>query len=156
MKPANLGCMRPMAIAGLLFAIGVIGCNIQWIPDHTALDPSPPQVVVAPQFRFLVIEETLDRPSLPPDQVAIFTSLKLRDYLDSHCVKLADGSKGYRFVDQNEIDTLPLELKKAGLSFTHGAVPWLFCTDGSKGLSCPLPANDDELISKIKPYAEGR
>jgi hypothetical protein len=144
-----------MSLIAALLLLG--GCKVQWEQllnsDHTAVDPNPPSVVTDPQFRLLIVEETADRPGLPADQLSIFTSTALRDYLDSHCAKLADGSKGYRIVDKDDTSSLPPDFQAtAGLK--RESTPWLYCTDGAKGLSCPLPASVDELLAKIRPYAE--
>lgn len=162
MKPANQGCLRPTIVFAAFLLSSVLcltgsGCNVQWDQllklDHTVTDPSAPTVVTQPQFRLLIVEETADRPSLPMDQLSIFVSPTLRDYLNSHCVKLADGSSGYRIVDKDDVDNLPADFRETA-KLKRDSTPWLYCTDGSKGLSCPLPGSVDETLAKIKPYAE--
>jgi hypothetical protein len=146
---------RPMIVVTLL--LWSSGCQIPWDQllkvDHTTIDPAPPAVVTQPQFRLLIIEETADRPTLPAEQLGIFTSTTLRDYLDKHCTTLADGSHGYRIVDQDDVANLPAEFQ-ATAKLKRDATPWLYCTDGTRGLSTPLPADVDELLAKIRPYAE--
>lgn len=137
----------------LLLLLG--GCNIDWTGgNHVVVDPNPPRVVTQPEFRLLIVEETADRPSLPPDQLSIFTSTVARYYLDAHCLKLPDGTNGYRIVDKDQLSELPADFK-ATAKLENGT-PWLYCTDGINGLSCPLPATVDEFLAKVKPYAEGK
>ena len=129
------------------------GCNIDWTGNHVRPDPNPPHVVTSPEFRLLIVEETADRPSLPAGQVSIFTSTTLRDYLDQHCKKLSDGSNGYRIIDKDQVNELPADFKA---TVKDNPTPWLYCTDGTNGLSCPLPATVDEVLAKVRPYAEGK
>jgi len=138
----------------LLLAAG--GCNVQWVPvDPVKPDPNPPGPVVGERaFRLLIVEETEDRAKLPAAQQTIFASVPLRKYLRDHCHKLSDGSEGFRFVDKDQSGELPDELRKAA-DQPRQALPWLYVTDGVKGLSCPLPATVDDVLAKVKPYAEG-
>jgi hypothetical protein len=148
---------RLMIIATML--LWCSGCQVQWDQllkvDHTTIDPAPPAVVTQPQFRLLIIEETADRPALPAEQLSIFTSTTVRDYLDQYCVTLADGSHGYRIVDQDDVANLPAEFL-ATAKLKRESTPWLYCTDGTRGLSASLPVSVDELLAKIGPYAEGK
>lgn len=139
----------------LLLCISSIGCNVQWIPvNPVQVDPNPPgPVVTNPEFRLLIVEETADRPKLPAGQQGIFTSTVLRKWLKDHCKPLSDGSNGFRIVDVDDVENLPAEFK--GLE-TPKSVPWLFVTNGTTGLSCPLPGTADEVIAKVSPYAEGK
>jgi hypothetical protein len=151
----SLSQTKQMIVAAML--LWCSGCQVQWDQllkvDHTTIDPAPPVVVTQPQFRLLIVEETADRPTLPAEQLGIFTSTMVRDYLDQHCVTLADGSHGYRIVDQDDIANLPAEFQ-AIAKLKRDATPWLYCTDGTRGLSAPLPVSVDELLAKIGPYAE--
>ncbi len=153
--------MKSTSQTRLMIVVAILlwgsGCHVQWDQllkvDHTTIDPAPPAVVTQPQFRLLIIEETADRPTLPAEQLGIFTSTTVRDYLDQHCVTLADGSHGYRIVDQDDVANLPAEFQ-ATAKLKREATPWLYCTDGTRGLSTPLPASVEQLLAKIKPYAE--
>ena len=130
------------------------GCNIDWTGQgHVQPDPNPPHVVTRPEFRLLIVEETGDRPSLPASQLSIFTSTVLVDYLDQHCKKLPDGSNGYRICDKDQLKELPPDFQATAKP--GNPTPWLYCTDGTNGLSCPLPATVDEFLAKVRPYAEG-
>ena len=141
----------------LLLTLLCCGCqwNIDWTGQHHVQpDPNPPHVVTQPEFRLLIVEETADRPSLAPSQLSIFTSTSVRDYLDQHCKQLADGSNGYRIVDKDQISELPDDFRATVKP--ENPTPWLYCTDGTNGLSCPLPSSPDELLAKVRPYAEGK
>lgn len=144
-----------MILVALLLSCS--GCQISWDRllkiDHTTIDPKPPSVITKPQFRLLIVEETADRPTLPPGQLSIFTSTTVRDYLDQHCVTLADGSHGYRIIDQDEVINLPPDFQ-ATAKLKRESTPWLYCTDGTRGLSAPLPGSVDQFLARIKPFAE--
>jgi len=135
------------------------GCTIDWTgllsTDHTRPDPNPPIVTPAAEFRLLVIEETGNRPSLPAAQQSIFTSVPLRTYLKAHAAKLADGSNGFRFVDVDDVKGLPSVFREVAEVHKPLSLPWLYCTGGKEGVSCPLPGSVEELMAKVKPYAEG-
>ena len=150
--------MRPQTWEGIrlsmLALLLILGCNVQWV-SPVITDPSPPgPVVTKPEFRLLIVEETAHRTTLSADQLSIFTSSKLRQYLDSHCATLADGSHGYRIVDKDDVDNLPDDFRATVQQHRWESTPWLYCTNGIKGLSGPLSGSVDELLSKIKPYAE--
>lgn len=139
----------------LLFSLLLLtGCNVQWIPvDPIQPDPNPPgPVVTSDEFRLLIVEETADRPKLPAGQQGVFTSTVLRKWLREHCKPLSDGSNGFRIVDVDDVENLPAEFKSLE---RPTSTPWLYVTNGKTGLSCPLPASVDELLSKVGPYASG-
>ena len=144
----------------LLLSVSGCGLNIdfsKWSDNHTVVDPSPPtptSVITAPIFRLLIVEETADRPGLPGSQQSIFASVPLRHYLNEHCAKLADGSPGWRICDKDDLGGLPAELKSAAET-PRDSLPWLYVTNGKTGLSCPLPKSVDEVLEKVKAYAEG-
>ena len=144
-----------MILVALLLSCS--GCQIQWdrllTLDHTTTDPNPPAVITKPQFRLLIVEETADRTTLPAGQLSIFTSTTVRDYLDHHCVTLADGSHGYRMIDQDDVANLPADFL-ATAKLKRESTPWLYCTDGTRGLSAPLPSSVNQFLARIKPYAE--
>lgn len=145
-----------MKRATLLLLLLVVGCGLkidfsQWSSDHTLVDPNPPGPVVV-ALRVVIVEETGERPSLPVDQVGIFSSVTLRRYLTENCAKLPDGSNGFRIVDKDDIDQLPAELKVS----SPASVPWLYVTNGVKGVGCPLPASADAVIEKVRAFAEGK
>jgi hypothetical protein len=141
----------------LALMLSCSGCQIpwdQWLKlDRTTTDSTPRAVITKPQFRMLIVEETADRPTLPAEQLSIFTSTTLRDYLDQHCMTLADGSHGYRIIDQDDVANLPADFQ-ATAKLRRDSTPWLYCTDGTRGLSAPLPGSVDQLLARIKPYAE--
>lgn len=141
----------------LALMLSCSGCQIpwdQWLKlDRATTDSTPPAVITKPQFRMLIVEETADRPTLPAEQLSIFTSTTLRDYLDQHCMTLADGSHGYRIIDQDDVANLPADFQ-ATAKVKRDSTPWLYCTDGTRGLSAPLPGSVDQLLARIKPYAE--
>lgn len=160
-------------LALVLAPLLLVGCTIDWTgllsTDHTRPDPNPPVVTPAAEFRLLVIEETGNRPGLPASQQGIFTSVPLRTYLKQHAAKLPDGSNGFRFVDVDDLDNVPAEFKgiveqrKAKALASAKAnrpepepPPWVYATNGREGVSCPLPGSVEELMAKIKPYAEGK
>lgn len=137
----------------------VMGCvPVDWTGmlsrDRVLTDPNPPHVITKPEFRLLIVEETADRPQLPAGQLSIFTSTALRKYLRDHCVKLSDGRDGFMIVDKDDVADLPIEFQ--GVHDAKNPTPWLYATDGNKGVSCPLPADVDTVLAKVKPYAEGQ
>jgi len=133
------------------------GClKIDWENQGPVVpDPNPPHVVVDRQFKVLIVEETADRPKLPGSQSNIFTSVTFRHYLQDHCCKLDDGSPAFRIVDVDQIDKLPSEFRETA-KLDRGKLPWLWATDGTDGISQPLPKSVDEAIEVLKPFAEGK
>lgn len=61
-------------------------------------DVTPPAVS---GLHVLIVEETAERASLPPSQVAIFTSIPLREWYDANCAK-EGGQVAYRCFDQHD------------------------------------------------------
>jgi len=153
--------MKFFPLKSLLLSVVLLsGCTIDWTgllsSDHTRVDPNPPHVVPAAEFRLLVVEETGQRPGLPASQQGIFTSVPLRTYLKQHAAKLPDGSNGFRFCDQDDVKSLPSGLREVVEQHPPQSLPWLYCTGGKEGVSCPLPGSVEELMAKVKPYAEGK
>jgi len=129
------------------------GCRIQWVPDGPSIvDPNPP--VVERSLRVVIVEETADRPALPSGQLAILTSPVVRRWLDANCDPLGDGTRSWRIVDKDAVGGLPAELRGA-CEHAAESMPWLYVTDGTNGLSCPLPDSVDAFVAKIKPFAKG-
>lgn len=105
-----------------------------------------------PAFRLLIVEETSDRPRMLQSQQAIFTSVRLRNYLKMHCAKGPDGAAAFRFLDKDA--ELSGDWRMTLRARPQRSYPWLYVTNGSHGYSGPLPASVDELLVLIRQYAE--
>lgn len=133
-------------------------------PDVDPKPPVPPDPPVPPQpdvepiipgegMRVMILYETSD--TLPAEQQAILTSVKLADYLNDATTR--DGRvPGYRrWTDDFRDEQLEHEsdLWKTAYANVKDAaeeLPWIVATNGDKQVSAPLPATVDETIALLK------
>jgi hypothetical protein len=121
------------------------------------IDPPNPPPITEAGFRVLIVEETAERGKLPKDQLTILTSTEVRAYLNSHCVKGADGkTPEFRIFDKDtdvSHESQIWQKAMAAAKTTPGFVtPWLIVSDGKKGSDGPLPANVADMLAELKKY----
>lgn len=122
--------------------------------------PLPPAPIPGDGLRMLIVEETADRGKLPRPQAAILQSTRIREYLNSHCAKGADGkTPEWRQLDDDfTADQLKFEQPNFVKAYADaktasgGKTPWLVISNGSSGVSTPLPATEDEVLAELKNY----
>lgn len=133
-----------------LAAVALLAAVAIHYGPQTAIDDEPN--LPAKGLMVLVVEETADRAKLPSEQVTIFTSAAVREYLDQKCAKDADGHPLWRFVDDDiEADTLPTPLR-AAFEKQRAGLPWLGISNGRKGREGPLPENVEATLKLLKKY----
>jgi hypothetical protein len=93
----------------------------------------------------LIVEETEDRRQLPQSQVNIFTSVTLREYLDSK-------AKAWRIFDQDVDLERESEVWQKAMGRERASVPWIVVSNGRTGHEGPLPKTVAETLTLIKKY----
>lgn len=105
---------------------------------------SPPPIP-EPGLHVLIVEETEDRGKVPPSQANIFTSVALREYLDSK-------AKGWRIFDQDVDLRLEAKLWQDAMARDRESLPWIVISNGKSGHEGPLPETVAATIDLIKKY----
>lgn len=113
----------------------------------------PPPVVVDPPLpvtglHLLVVEDKDARSKLPASQVGIFSSTKLKGWLDTNGVKW----RMFHFnVDQTQLAPVWKEGMKR-ISDSGQALPAMIVSNGTKGFIGPLPVTEDDVILLVEKY----
>lgn len=143
------GVSDPSLITRRLIDIGVAP---QPPPIDPPVPPGPPPVVVPTGFRVLMIYESSD--SNPEAVNTTLNSTKIRAYLNSKCVKGADGTPEWRVWDKditvsaNESPTM--KLLWDGVKPTLGTVPRLVVAVNGAAKVYPLPATEVDTLAFLK------
>lgn len=133
----------PVSLILCIFIGGMlIGNSINIAPDNK---PVPSPIIKTKDLVVLFIEETEDRSRLSQEQLSIFTSIELREYLDKAKAK-------YKFFDKDIDLTYEESLWKELMKMPRSGEPWLFISNGKDGYSGPPPSNVYETITLIKKY----
>lgn len=105
--------------------------------------PDPPLPVDG--LHVLILYESEDRGTMPPQQLSILTSAPLREWFKANSVQ-------WRIWD----DDTPVEgaekVWQDALLLPRQSLPWIHVSNGKTGYSGPLPATVDETISLIGKY----
>lgn len=112
------------------------------------LDPPSPPPIPGAGFRVLILEETTERTK---STAAVLAGTRWREYVKSK-------SGEWRIFDDDIPDAEWKFAKEPWISAfkrakedSHGKVPWLLVSNGvDRGSSMPLPATEDDLLSKLK------
>lgn len=117
------------------------------------VDPEPnPEPIVSPieadGLHVLIVEETSSRSRLTPEQIAIFSDTKWRDYVQSK-------SGHYRALDKDTEFLNADDPFKQAMERPREAIPWLIVSNRPKGgVEMPLPATREELLQVLKTWGE--
>jgi hypothetical protein len=122
-------------------------------PNPPGPDPDPPPTPTAPfqvptsDLYVLITEETTERPRLPAQQLLIFTSTAVREWLDSNTK--------WRLLDQNAPMNNDDKVWQDAMKVPRQSLPWIAISNGKTktGYSGPLPADSKatlELLGKYK------
>lgn len=127
--------------------------------------PPPPPPPPTAGLHVLIIDDENVRGELPQEQINIFTSKKLMDYLDSKCAKESDGEPAYRFSSNDSLapgeEARDLELKvwvegwdavMAAVNSGKVKLPAWAVTNGTRGVIESLPGSVDAAIARIKEF----
>ena len=115
--------------------------------------PEPPNPVPTDGNRVLIVYESSELSTLPPDQAVLMTSGNVRDYLQRKCSKGPDGrTPEFRIWDKDVDATNAGQTWKDALAIQRNGLPWLIVSNGTTGFSGPLPDNEAALLAKLKQY----
>ena len=128
------------------------GCQFS-IPNQ-APDCKPDvncEQVVGSELRVLILEDVGSRSKLPPKQLQVLTAKSVRDYLKAHCFRdPLTGTPEFRIFDSKT--NLSGSWKEMVDKNKFKSLPWVYVTNGSSGISAPLP-DIDNFIQFISPYS---
>lgn len=161
MKPEILRIMQIVSSVNGKNTYQRISIRIGQGPQPPPVDPpqpgpvDPPGPAPAPKLgdlKVLIIEETGSRGELPSDQIAVFTSVPIREYVRKACSKDPKGNPDFRVYDQNvSIEGEPEWIQKAWKE-PRQDLPWILLSNGTTGFSGPLPATADKTLELLKKY----
>lgn len=130
-------------------------------PPEPEPGPGPTPTPDAPPFpseglMVLILEESADRGSLPQPQYEILLGDKTRGWLSQNTMKV-DGVPSYRMWDDDYSAESMAKVSEAWRGAydaakreSSGRLPWLIASDGVRGLSMPLPDNEDAFIEELE------
>jgi hypothetical protein len=103
----------------------------------------------------LIVEETANRSTLPPAQLAILFDQRVHELLNSKCVQDTEiGRKAWNIWDADEKLEKAPKLWQDAMKRPRKSVPWIMIGNGKTGYEGPLPENVDKTLELIKKYAE--
>jgi hypothetical protein len=145
-------------------APAVTTVNIGDAPAPTPVPPEPPPTPPTPVdpspfpaagLRVLIVEETANRSTLPPAQLAILFDQRVHELLNSKCVQDTEiGRKAWNIWDADEKLEKAPKLWQDAMKRPRKSVPWIMIGNGKTGYEGPLPENVDKTLELIKKYAE--
>jgi hypothetical protein len=120
--------------------------------------PAPNAWNVTGGLHLIVVDNENERGKLPQSQVNIFTSVPLRQWLDSNTARGADGRPAYRFSSNDSLvvggearkQELPVYVEGWDLLLKSGVkLPAWIVSNGRRTVVEPLPATVDAAISRL-------
>jgi hypothetical protein len=115
-------------------------------------DPTPtPAPIPDAGLRVLMVRESKTPESLKPTQRAILYGAKVRDHLDSVCVK-AGGHPEWRVYDPDQNTAGESRLWQDVMKRKRTSLPWLVISNGVRGYEGPLPETVDAFLELLKKY----
>lgn len=107
-------------------------------------------------LRVLITYTDATRDALPKGQQDILASPTLRNWLDAHCAKDADGDPEWR-IEPDSVSFTPAEpIWQKLMGVPRQSSPWLVVADGRHGASQPLPADEQALMTVLSPFGGGK
>ena len=124
-------------------------------PPVPPTPPVPPEPVVS-KLRVLFVVDKSVVAKLPPPQQEIFNLPKdLRDYLNSHCLVVANVPE-WRIFDKDDDVSAESPAWQAGMnrykSNSQSSLPWLVLVNETSDFAGPLPSNKGDLILLFQKY----
>lgn len=121
-------------------------------PPPGPVDPKPPIPVPNGGLQVLIIEDSAARFKLPKEQVGIFNSVPIKEYLRAKCLKTADGTPDFRIIghtqDLSKEQQYLRDAFKIWENNPQKTLPWIIVTTGTDGVSQPLPKTIEEKIGR--------
>lgn len=116
-------------------------------------DPDPdPQPQPGP-LHVLVVYESDDLDTMPPEQAAILTSQPVRQYLAEHCATGPGGQPAFRFLDDDaDVTRLADDWQQVFARARGKPLPWIVIANETATFEGELPANADALLELLRRY----
>lgn len=114
------------------------------VPVPPLPPPEPPAPIPVEGLHVLIVEETLDRPRLPKEQLAILTSTEVRTYLDANAK--------WRLLDKDAPMQNDEKKWQDAMKLPRQSTPWLICSNGKTGFSGPMPADSKSFLELVQKY----
>ena len=124
----------------------------------TDLPPPSPPPIAELGFRIMVIEDLLERPKLPPEQLNIILSTAPGSFLQFVNKNAVRDSRGYadiRYVGTMDDLSEDKPYWKAAYELPRTSLPWLIASNGKRGYSGPLPKTLSEALAIVQPLIGG-
>lgn len=136
------------------------------VVNHNSPTPKPqpdpqPKPQPGPQnLRVLILYESEDLITMPPEQAAILTSVALREYLDKHCpnetLDKSKTSRSYRFYDKDDDMSKAPSVWAQTVKYAKEKnipVPSILIVGTERELySGPLPESVDKTLELLRKY----
>lgn len=121
-------------------------------PDDDSIPTPPP---VASGLHVLIVEETAEREQLPAEQIAIFSSIPLRQWYKAHCAD-EDGHPAYRNFDKDDNLDRENEIWQKLRAKITLSPPVLLMVDGKKGKEMKLPPNPEAMQAALEQFIKSK
>ena len=141
--------------AGLLLLL--VSAFVLWRGDVAPIDPIDPVDPVNPVVpddpdwkygkNVLIVYQSEDESTYPPEQASILTSAIVREFLTSKC-----GQDGWRILDADTDPQYMGEIWQTWLARPRDSLPWVLISNGETGTEGLLPANRaafEELVNGV-------
>ena len=120
-------------------------------PEDLTPDTKPP--IDKQGLHVLIVVESEDIATMPPQQREILFNLKTRVYLNRRCVLASDGTPSWRVLDQDtEFPDVCDSVWCKTLARDRTEVPWLVVSNGKTGIEMPLPKTMEEFIAVVEKF----
>lgn len=117
-------------------------------------DPTPdPDTLDKNKIKVMIIEESSVRSQLPIGQFAAIFSKDVRAKLNEICSK-TDGKADWRVVDKDSDLSADANVWQQAMKLPRSSLPWLHISDGTKGVSMPVPTSEEEMLAILNRYSK--
>ena len=123
-------------------------------PDPSPIPPVPPpdpSPTPGEGLRVLVVYESGELGKYPKEQSTIITSTKMREYLNSKCIKIGNTPE-YRFFDKDAPLENESQIWRDVMTRPRQSLPWIIIGNGKDGFEGSLPKNVDETLILLKKF----
>lgn len=145
---------RTVADAGIGFLVAcllLLGGLGAYKYEHREATPEP---AAAGALRVVVVYESAELPKLPPDQLNCLYSLRVREYLDSHCAKGPDGkTPEFRIYDKDSDPSKDSPAMAQLFGRQRKSLPWIVVAKGNRIVAeAPLPGDTEAMLKLLRKY----
>ena len=123
------------------------------IPEPTPAAPFP---TTEPGLHVLILYEgqPTDDEHMPPSQLSIFTSAKVRQWLEANTTAHRVWDDDFTLEQMAHAPPTFRDAYGLVLEQSRGVVPWIAISDGQTGFTGPLPESIDALIQLLEQYGD--